>query len=165
MTFAALHPDRVDRLVIVGGYAEGRSLRDDPGKPEFLKTMMEAGWDDVEGGIARAFLTAYFPEGPAASIPGMVALMQESATKAFTLSHRDRSNTSATTHLLDKVRCPTLIIQGRHDAVHPLAQARKLAAGIAGAEVLVLESANHLPISGHPTFAAFIRALDDFLAS
>ncbi len=163
VTLAAMHPDRVTRLVITGGYAEGRELREEKGRPEVLKTMMEAGWDDLEGGIATAFMTAYHPEGPPEAIPQMVGLMQQSASRAFTLSMRVRSNNASTTHLLDKVQCPTLIVQGRNDAVHPLDQARKLAAGIPNAELLVLESANHLPLPGHPTWDRYITALRAFL--
>jgi pimeloyl-ACP methyl ester carboxylesterase len=144
-------------------YAEGRELRDKEGRPEFLKTMMEAGWDQLEGGIATAFMTAYFPDGPAEAMPQMVGLMQQSASRAFTLSMRVRSNNASTTHLLGKVRCPTLIVQGRNDAVHPLVQAQKLAAGIPNAELLVLESANHLALPGHPSWDRFISALRTFL--
>lgn len=163
VTLAAKHPDRVTRMVMVGGYAEGRELREEEGRPEVLKTMMEAGWDHLEGGIATAFMTAYFPEGPAAAMPQMVGLMQQSASRAFTLSMRERSNNASTTHLLGQIRCPTLIVQGRDDAVHPLVQAQKLAAGIPNAELLVLESANHLVLPGHPTWDRFMSALRNFL--
>ncbi len=163
VTLAATHPERVTRLVIVGGYVEGRELREKDGRPEVLKTMMEAGWNDMEGGIATAFMTAYFPEGPAEAVPQMVGLMQQSASRAFTLSMRERSNNASTSLLLAQVRCPTLIIQGRNDAVHPLVQAQKLAAGIPNAELLVLESANHLPLPGHPSWGNFVSALRKFL--
>ena len=163
VTFAARYPERLTRLVVVGGYVEGRGLRQAEGQPEVLKAMMEAGWDQHEGGIATAFLTAYFPEGPAEGVRQMVGLMQESASQKFMLDHRERSNNASIIDVLEKVECPTLIIQGRDDAIHPLAQAKKLAAGIPDSELLVLESANHLPVPGHPTFDVFIKALRDFL--
>lgn len=162
VTLAALHPERVSRLVVVGGYVEGRALRDVDGHAEILKAMIEAGWDQHQGGIATAFMTAYFPEGPSDGVRQMVGLMQNSASRAFTLSMRERSNNASTAHLLGQVHCPTLIVQGRNDSVHPLTQARKLAAGIADAELLVLESANHLPVPGHPTFDIYIKALREF---
>ena len=163
VTFAARYPERLTRLVVVGGYVEGRGLRQAEGQPEVLKAMMEAGWDQHEGGIATAFLTAYFPEGPAEGVRQMVGLMQESASQKFMLDHRERSNNASIIDVLNKVECPTLIIQGRDDAIHPLVQAKKLAAGIPDSELLVLESANHLPVPGHPTFKIFINALRGFL--
>jgi DNA-binding winged helix-turn-helix (wHTH) protein/pimeloyl-ACP methyl ester carboxylesterase len=163
VTFAAKYPERLTELVIVGGYAEGRQLRETEGRPEVLMAMMEAGWDQHGGGIATAFLTAYFPEGPAEGVRQVVGLMQESASQKFMLDHRERSNNASIIEVLNKVVCPTLIVQGRDDAIHPLVQAQKLAAGIHDSELLVLESANHLPLPGHPTFDVFISALRDFL--
>ena len=163
VTLAAKYPERVTRLVIVGGYVEGRELREKEGRPEALKTMMEAGWHQKEGGIATAFLTAYFPDGPAETVPQMVGLMQQSASREYTLSLRERSNNASTKHLLEHVRCPTLIVQGRNDAVHPLSQAQQLAAGIPNAQLMVLESANHLPLPGHPSWDGFMSALNRFL--
>lgn len=165
ITLAATHPERVTRLVILGGYAEGRELREQKSRPEVLKTMMEAGWDHLEGGIATAFMTAYLPEGPAEIVPPLVGLMQQSASRAYTLSARERTNTTSVVHLLGQVRCPTLIVQGRNDAVHPLSQVQKLAAGIPNAELLVLDSANHLPFPGHPSWSRFISAFHAFLAT
>ncbi len=113
VSFAARHPERLTQLVIVGGYAEGRGLREQEGQPEVLKAMMEAGWNQHEGGIATAFLTAYFPEGPAEGVRQMVGLMQESASQKYMLDHRERSNNVSIIDVLKKVECPTLIIQGR----------------------------------------------------
>ncbi len=163
VTLAAMHPEKVCRMVIVGGYAEGRVLRAQKGRPEALKTMIEAGWDHLEGGLATAFLTAYFPDGPADAIPQMVGLMQQSASREYMLSLRDKANAASTLPILGQVRCPTLIVQGRNDAVHPLHQAQKLAAGIPDAELLVLESGNHLVLPGHPTWDEFLLALRSFL--
>ncbi len=163
VTLAATHPERVSRLIIVGGYVEGRELREYDGRPEVLKTLMEVGWDHHEGGIATSFMTAYFPEGPSEAVRQMVGLMQQSASRAFTLSMRERTNRASTSHLLDKIRCPTMIVQGRNDAVHPVSQAQKLATGIADAELLILESANHLPIPGHSSWSRFISDLQTFL--
>ena len=41
--------------------------------------------------------------------------------------------------------------------------AKKLAAGIPNAELLVLETANHLPLLGHPTWDVFFEAFCRFL--
>lgn len=163
VAFAATYPERVSRLVIVGGYVDGRGLREKEGPPDILKSMMELGWNEHQGGIATAFITAYFPEGPSEGVRQIVGLMQASASRDFAISMRERSNNASIAHLLGQVRCPTLIVQGRNDSVHPLAQARKLAAGIANSELLVLESANHLPVPGHPTFDVLLDALRDFL--
>lgn len=45
---------------------------------------------------------------------------------------------------LAKVKCPTLVVCGREDAVTPLAFSEEIAAGIKGAELMVIENCGHL---------------------
>ncbi|MGB3445235.1 MAG: alpha/beta hydrolase [Xanthobacteraceae bacterium] len=45
---------------------------------------------------------------------------------------------------LNRVNVPTLVIHARDDGVQPLEQGYLLAAGISGAEFLMLESRNHV---------------------
>lgn len=54
-------------------------------------------------------------------------------------------------------------MHARRDPIHPLEQARKLAAGIAASELLVLDSANHVPMPGSPDWAGFLEATIGFL--
>ena len=79
------------------------------------------------------------------------------------LRDRDVINNATVEHLLDQVRCPVLILHARDDAVHPLSQAQKLAAGIPRAELVVLETANHVPLSGSPCWESYNYTLAEFL--
>lgn len=47
-------------------------------------------------------------------------------------------------HLLDAIRCPTLIIAAGHDRLRSLEESRELQAGIAGAELTVIEDSGHM---------------------
>jgi pimeloyl-ACP methyl ester carboxylesterase len=47
--------------------------------------------------------------------------------------------------MLARVRCPTLVVCGEHDFICGPAWNRPIAAGIAGAEFRVIESAGHCP--------------------
>lgn len=58
--------------------------------------------------------------------------------------------------LLDQVRCPTLIIHGRHDGLHRLSEAQKPAARNPGAEPVVLETAKHIPLPGNVVWDEFV---------
>ena len=97
-------------------------------------------------------MLAYFPDGPLEDVRGITRIMQEAGSQARLLKLRDVLNRATVVDLLSRVQCPTLIVHRRGDAVHPLSQARKLAAGIQGAELLVLKSANELPIPSHPSW-------------
>ena len=162
--FAAKYPERVSKLVIVGGYCDGRLRRRDDDAPDAMRSMIAEGWSDHGGGFVSGFMLAYFPEGPLDRVRDMARLMQGACTEEVMLKVRDMSNTATLSHLLGKVQCPTLIIHSRHDAVHPLSEAQKLAAGIPNSELLVLNTANHIPLPGNPTWDEFKTAFQTFLA-
>ena len=66
IAFAVRHPHRVSKLVLFGGYAQGRYKRDSPQDAEdgraFL-TMGRHGWGDDRLLFARAFLSFFLPAG------------------------------------------------------------------------------------------------------
>lgn len=161
LRLAALYPDRVRRLIIMGGYVEGRARRG--GGPDFLRGMVEENWTDGEGSLISAFAHSYDPEGPRDEVMEHAELSRMALRKPSHLLYRDAINEVSNADILEQIRCPTLIAHSRNDAVHPLEQARKLAAGIADAELLVLESANHLPYPGHPCWGAFAAGVRAFL--
>ena len=163
VSFAARYPERLSRLVIVGGYVDGRVARGESGPNDSLKTMIAEGWGKPDSPFATAFLTTYFPEGPLEDVRALANMMQSACTPDTMLNYRDLSNTASIADLLPDVRCPTLIIHGRHDAVHPLSEAQKLAAGIPGAELVVLETANHVPLPGNDVWDVYSDTLIAFL--
>jgi DNA-binding winged helix-turn-helix (wHTH) protein len=161
--FAAKYPERVSQLVLLGGYAEGRIRRSQSVEPDILRAMIRESWESEEDYFARAFMLAYTPEGPMPVVGEMAHMMRASGTTEAMTMLRDAVNNYSVLHLLSKVQCPTLIVHGRKDAVHPLSEGKKLAAGIPNAELLVLETANHLPLFGHPTWDVYFEAFCRFL--
>ena len=51
---------------------------------------------------------------------------------------------------LAQIRCPTLVICGREDALTPLALSEEIAAGIAGARLVVIEESGHMTAMERP---------------
>ena len=64
----------------------------------------------------------------------------------------------------ERFTAPTLIIHSRDDPMHPLSEARKLAANIANAELLVYDTSNHMPIPGHRLWDRFVTDVLNFLS-
>ncbi len=160
LTFAARYPER---LAIVGGYVEGRSRRSADASPDALKSMIADGWARPESAFASAFAMAYFPEGPEEERREVQRMTQAASPPQVMMRNRNAVNDATVAHLLSQVRCPVLILHARDDAVHPLSQAQKLAAGIPGAELVVLETANHVPLPGSPCWESYNRTLAEFL--
>jgi len=47
-------------------------------------------------------------------------------------------------HLLDRIRCPTLVVAAGHDRLRSLEESQELHAGIAGSEFAVVEDSGHM---------------------
>lgn len=165
LRFAARFPERLSRLIIVGGYSEGRTRRGTPGRQDVLKTMIAEGWHDLDSPFATAFMSTYFPDSPLHTAREMVRQMQQACPVDVMLADRDLINDANNQDLLPLVRCPTLIVHSRHDAIHPLSEAQKLAAGIPDAELVVLDASNHIPLPCDPVWADFQSVVLDFLSA
>jgi pimeloyl-ACP methyl ester carboxylesterase len=162
---AAKHPERVSRLMLLGGYVDGRSRRgtDMAEDQEAITSMMREGWNTPGSGFVTAYLTAYFPDAPADFVHRYAEIVQASCPVENVLIHRKAINRVATAGLLERISAPTLVMHARHDAVHPLSEGRKLATGIANAELVVFDTANHYPVPGTPVWAEFTSVLRGFL--
>lgn len=63
-------------------------------------------------------------------------------------------------HMLPQIRCPTMVVAGRHDTVRPHAGSADLAKRIPGARFEVIEAGHFLPTQGPEPLCAL---LEDFL--
>ncbi|MCE8537499.1 alpha/beta fold hydrolase [Ruegeria pomeroyi] len=163
LRFAVKYPERVSRLAIVGGYAEGRGRRNPELKSDVMQSLVTEGWTAQEISFVSAMMLSYFPEGPLDAIHDMARNMINASSRETMLKVRAAIHDVSLLPLLPQVRCPTLIIHARHDNVHPLSEAQKLAAGIPGAELMVLETANHIPIPGNAVWDEYQSTLLGFL--
>ncbi|WP_319546405.1 alpha/beta hydrolase [Ruegeria conchae] len=161
---AAKYPDRVRRLAIAGGYAEGRGRRAPKVVSDALRSLAAGGWSAPELSFVSAMMLSYFPEGPLDAVHDMARNMIDASSESAILKVRDAIHSDSVLTLLPQVQCPTLIIHARHDNVHPLSEAQKLAAGIPNSEMLVLNTANHIPLPGNAVWEEFVAALLNFLA-
>lgn len=165
LTFAARYPERVSRMVMMGSYVDGRLRRagktDPDGDP--IRGLLDEGWHDPYSVLMTAFMTAYLPDGPDDITRGLAAFFRTNTSRENILAFRDMSNLASVEDCLPRIACPVLVIHARHDRVHPISEAQKMAAGIARAELLVLESRNHIPLPGQPCWDTYLNATLDFL--
>src|SRR5262249_23710668 len=64
-----------------------------------------------------------------------------------------------------RVRCPTLVLHSRGNAIVPFDQARAVAALIPDARFVPLDSSNHVLLETEPAWQPFVAAVEDFLPS
>lgn len=160
----AAHPDRIRCWATVGGSVDGRLRRDGATESDPLIGLIQAGWQPPGTSFAEACYHAYVPDAPPDWMEGYARPARNAAPAERVVMARTACNQASIADLLPRIHCPVRVFHGRNDTVHPLAQARKLAAGIPGAELSILETANHIPIPGEPAWDGFLASLCNFLA-
>jgi 3-oxoadipate enol-lactonase len=63
-------------------------------------------------------------------------------------------------HMLPQIRCPTMVVAGRHDTVRPHAGTAELAKKISGARFELIEAGHFMPTQGPEPL---VKLLEDFL--
>jgi pimeloyl-ACP methyl ester carboxylesterase len=161
LAYATRHPDRVSALLLYGGFALGRLARspEERAESEAFQTLIRTGWGRPGSPFVTAFATLYMPDATRAQIDSFVAMQLASASAETAVRLRQAIDSLDVRDLLGSVRAPTLVVHARNDGVQPLDEARRLAAGIPGAELLVLESRNHAPLPQDPAWAELVAAI------
>lgn len=164
--FAVRNPERVSRLVLYGGYAEGRALRDGGqslGAAEAMMTLMREGWGKPQSAFMGAFTSLFCPGASPEQLSDLVQIQLSSTSPENAILIRMAIDRFSVIDQLHKVQAPTLVIHSRNDSVHPLSEGQKLASNIPNADFVVLESSNHLLLPDEPAWFEWARETLAFL--
>jgi pimeloyl-ACP methyl ester carboxylesterase len=157
-TWAAMHPHRVSRLVLYGGWARGRDLGD-PAVQHHVVGLVRSHWglgSDVLGDI-------FATDAPESVKAAFVRYQREASSPELAAEMLALSYGVDVTNILGRIVSPTLVVHRDRDRAAPLAQGRLLAEGIPGAQLQVLPGRAHLPTSAIPM--ASPAPFDGFSAS
>lgn len=141
--WAARRPERVDRLVLYGGWARGVDI----GTPEVRDHVI--GIVAGHWGLGADVLTDIFaPDASAGTRAALSAYQREASSPETAAALLRFCYEVDVTRSLADVRATTLVVHREQDRAAPLEQARVLADGIAGARLEVLPGRSHLPYAG-----------------
>ncbi len=166
IAYAARHPERVDSLVLLGAYALGRRRRSSEGednKGDLFLSLMRQGWGRPGSAFLKAFSSIYIPDGTEEQMRWYADLQQISTSPENAIRIRQACDVIDVSDCLAKVRARTLVLHSRNDNIVPLDYRRSVAAGIAGARFVALDTANHTALPGEPAWSAFVEHLEAFL--
>jgi DNA-binding winged helix-turn-helix (wHTH) protein/alpha-beta hydrolase superfamily lysophospholipase len=168
IAYAVRHPHRLSKLVLFGGYAQGRNKRCSPQDAEeaqaFL-TMARKGWGDDRSAFARAFFSFWLPTGSPEQFKSFIDLMRIAAPDGRTgVNLRRAVDDIDIVHLLPKVSVPTIVFHCIHDRLVPFDHGRRLAASIPNARFVPLDSENHALLADEPAWAKFVGEMEAFLS-
>ena len=115
--FAALHPERVDRLVLFNAYSYGPLCRDHP-KPASGRRVAEMMLDRLrrEWGTGRAL--SMWAEG-VTDIDAAARYERSACTPAGIVQYMDSNFRIDVRPVLPLVQAPTLVVHGTHDQIIP----------------------------------------------
>jgi 3-oxoadipate enol-lactonase len=148
LELALRHPDRVDRLVLVVTSAGGPTHVST--SPEIMRLLMP-GDEEVESGEgARRVCAAVAGPGFAERHPEEIDAFVEIArhrpmTREAYLRQLQACRAHDVSDRLGAVDAPTLVLHGDTDPLVPVENGRNLAAGIAGARLVVYPGVGHIP--------------------
>jgi pimeloyl-ACP methyl ester carboxylesterase/DNA-binding CsgD family transcriptional regulator len=164
--YAVRHPERVSHLLLYGAYARGIARRNDPNAERIYAAIVELarlGWRTPNPAFRQVFTSRFIPEGTEEQVVWFNELCRKTTTPeiaAELLRARSQIDVSA---LLPRVSTPTLVLHGREDNVCPIEEGRRIAAAIPGAQIVELDSKNHILLEGEPAWARFCEAVLDFV--
>ncbi len=168
IAYAVRHPQRVTQLVLHGGYARGRLVRSaSPAQRDEAETMArlaELGWGKADPSFRQFFTTQFIPGGTPEQHQWFNEMERLSTSPANAAYFMREFNAIDVTGLLAQVSCPTLVLHSRHDVRVPFEEGRLIAAGIADARFVPIESGNHLLLAHEPGWQVWLDAVRAFLA-
>jgi DNA-binding winged helix-turn-helix (wHTH) protein/alpha-beta hydrolase superfamily lysophospholipase len=168
VAYAVRHPEKVSHLILLGGFAQGRMVREseeEKEQGEALLTLLRHGWGKPGSAFLKGFSSMIIPGGTQIQITSLVDLQKNTTTAENALLIRKAVDRFDVMDLLDQVSAPTLILHARNDSVHPLEQGQVLAVGIKDAQFVMLESDNHIILEHEPAWNIMFNEIRDFVAT
>ncbi|WP_435218402.1 alpha/beta fold hydrolase [Streptomyces sp. bgisy034] len=168
VAYAARRPERVSRLILVGGYARGRQIRA-TSEAELEKAALDlalarVGWRDQDPGFLRVFASQFLPEGTVEDWDAFAAFQRKATSPANGVRFLEEFAAIDVSGVAHQVKCPTLIVHSRDETRVPVSQALELTALIPDSRLVLLDSRNHLLTASEPSWDDFLSHVGTFLA-
>jgi class 3 adenylate cyclase/pimeloyl-ACP methyl ester carboxylesterase len=167
IAYAVRHPERVNRLVLYGGFALGAAKRTrnaaDREQAAAMLTLMRLGWGQQNPAFRQMFTSQFAPDATKEQADWFNDLQRASCSPENAVRYLEAAGQIDVTELLGKVSVPTLVMHARDEVRVPFENGRRMAAGIPGARFVALQSRNHLILEDEPAYPRFLDEIRSFL--
>lgn len=153
LAYAALEPDRVDRLILYCAYARGRDLY----IPDFFMEAMR------EKPVVATMIMGHSTYPDSYKLPPrLLSPVSLSTTPDVALLYFELARTVDVSALLPSITAPTLVMQPKANRVVPLEPGENVAASIPGAQLVRISSGSYNPWA-EGAIEPSLTAISDFV--
>ena len=163
--YAARHPERVTKLILVGSFARGWPPPGSMMTEQFnaMLTLIRLGWGRDNPAFRQLWTTLFRPDASPEESEWMNEFQRITSSPDNAALMMAEFPKIDITDLLPKVCCPTLVIHSRDEAVVPASEGRLIASRIRGARYVELPSRSHEVVPGEPAWQIFVDEFSRFL--
>jgi len=156
VAYAAKHPDRVSHLVLFAGFARGQEMEEIPRVKTLFSMLDQGDWEQFTDTMYLNWFGWHLPD----VAQRVSAVERMSKTLEQAVAFYGAARRYDVTALLPEVSVQTLVMHPRGATFPTLEMARRLAAGIPGARLKVLETETFWSDQVEPQL---LDALDEFI--
>ena len=164
--YAIKHPDRVTKLVLFGGYPKGWRVDASPevtAVREAMMTLTRDGWGQENPAYRHVFSSTFMPTATPEQLSWFDEFQRHTTSPANAVRFLEAFADIDVREKLSQIKVPTLVIHSRGDQRIDWTVARDMASEIPNAELVTLESDNHLLLDGEPAAEKFTTVVREFL--
>jgi pimeloyl-ACP methyl ester carboxylesterase/DNA-binding CsgD family transcriptional regulator len=169
IAYAALHPERVNRLIIYDSYANGAFTDGiDPLKKreaQALAEMIEVGWGQQAAAFRQIFTNLLIPGASIQQQRWYVEFERRTVSPENALRLWNAFHRLDVRDLASKVQTPTIVFHVHQDAMVPYEAGLRLAALIPDARFVPLEGHNHILLEDDTAWPLFLEEVRSFLGT
>jgi DNA-binding winged helix-turn-helix (wHTH) protein/pimeloyl-ACP methyl ester carboxylesterase len=169
VAYAVRHPDRVNRLVLVGAYARGRLKRaateEEREEADLDLRVGRVAWRRDDPAYRQVFASQFLPDASRSMWDAFNAMQRATTSTENVVRFLDTFAQLDVSRIAPQVACPTLIVHARRDRRVPESQARELAGLIPDSVLYLADSGNHIMLSHEPAWPELVDRLDSFLGA
>lgn len=166
IAYSLANPGRVSRMILYGGYAQGRRRRGDSGafaESEAMATLIRQAWGR-DNPMARQMMTSlYTPDASQEEAAEFNEFQKKCGPAENIARFLEVYDDIDVSDMLEHVTVPTLVVHCVGDSVSPYSQGKLLASRIPGASFVSLNSNDHLLSDHDPEFARLVFRIRQFL--
>jgi pimeloyl-ACP methyl ester carboxylesterase/DNA-binding CsgD family transcriptional regulator len=166
--YAARHPERVSCLILYSGVPVGWDVAE-PDSADYLKwnateTLIRSEWGSDNPAIRSMFINYFVPDATPEEQLAYAVAARKSASKEVAGAIMRMLGSLNVLDRLPELQVPTQVIQISEDALTPPIATQVLMERIPNAELVVLDSKNHILRGTEPAWPKFKSAVDEFLS-